>query len=72
MNLSKLKGSCLGVILRNQWYVSLAVPKGVLLPRGFPRGELLSINAEGIRNLRFDALRVLSWVRLAEEGKVSP
>lgn len=31
------------------------------LPKGFPRGELLSVNAEGQQNRAFEIWRVLKW-----------
>lgn len=31
-------------------------------PKGFPRGELLSVGSDGSRNYAFDPLKVLAWV----------
>ena len=32
-------------------------------PPGFPRGELLSIGADGSKNYAVDPVKVLAWVR---------
>ncbi len=39
-------------------------------PKGFPRGELLSIGSDGSRNYAFDPLKVLAWIRDAKLIKV--
>lgn len=40
--------------------VSLTLSKGEK-PKGFPRGELLSVGSDGSRNYAFDPLKVLAW-----------
>jgi len=32
-------------------------------PIGFPRGELLSENQDGVRNYAYDPEKILSWIR---------
>lgn len=41
--------------------VSLTLSRGEK-PKGFPRGELLSVASDGSRNYAFDPLKVLAWV----------
>ena len=43
--------------------ITLGIAAGERWPKGFPRGELLSVGADGIRNVSFDPLRVLAWVQ---------
>lgn len=40
--------------------VSLTLSRGKK-PKGFPRGELLSVCSDGARNYAFDPLKVLAW-----------
>lgn len=42
--------------------MSLVMPKCWKRPRGFPRGELLCVNAEGERVYSFDPVRILAWL----------
>jgi hypothetical protein len=64
MNVPELVASCAGAVLAGTT-VTLSLPKGEKWPPGFPRGELLSVNAEGLRNVAFDPVRVLAWVQQA-------
>lgn len=52
--------------------ITLSLPKGEKWPAGFPRGELLSENLEGARNVSFDPVRVLAWAQKAiKAGQVA-
>lgn len=42
--------------------MTLTLPPGWKRPPGFPRGELLSVNAKGERNVRVLAHRMLEWL----------
>ena len=49
----------------------LDVPKNDKLPKGFPRGILLSKDAEGVKHYSFDASKVIAWVAaLVKSGQV--
>lgn len=46
--------------------VTLGLPAGWVKPKGWPRGELLSVNPHNhVRNYSHDPLRVLAWVQRA-------
>ncbi len=47
--------------------MTITAPPGWKRPPGFPRCELLSVNAKGERNLRVLAHRVMEW--LAREAR---
>lgn len=65
MNVPELVAACAGAVLAGTT-VTLSLPAGTLRwPQGFPRGELLSVNAEGLRNVAFDPVKVLAWVQQA-------
>ena len=42
--------------------MTITEPKGWKAPAGFPRRELLSVNAKGERNVRVLAHRVIEWL----------
>lgn len=43
--------------------ITLTHPAGEKPPKGFPRGELLSIGTDGCRNVAYDPLKILTWVQ---------
>ena len=55
-------------IAAGQSRMTLTLPPKWKPPRGFPRGELLSVNAAGERNVSLDAMRVLAWCERNLEG----
>lgn len=62
MKVSELVASCAGAVLGGTT-VTLSLPKGAKWPHGFPRGDLLSVNHQGLRNVAFDPVKVLAWVQ---------
>ena len=49
----------------------LDVPKNDKLPKGFPRGILLSKDAEGVKHYAFNPAKVVEWVAtLVKSGQV--
>lgn len=42
--------------------MTITLPPGWRRPAGFPRCELLSVNAAGDRNVRVMAHRVIEWL----------
>ena len=53
--------ACTYAILAGQATVTLSLAGKP--PAGFPRGELLSVGANGSRNMALEPLRVLAWVQ---------
>lgn len=51
---------------RGKTEVTLCFPQGWKAPRGFPRGELLCVNAHGERVRAINTKRLLAWCDLAE------
>ena len=64
MNVPELVSACAAAVLAGH-PITLTLPKGARWPHGWPRGELLSVNVQGDRNVSFDAVRVLAWVQNA-------
>lgn len=64
MNVPELAAQCCAAILCGQ-RITLSLPKGASWPARFPRGELLSVNPAGVRNVSHDPLKVLAWVQRA-------
>ena len=65
MNTKELEKICIEAYLSRAPGVTLTLPKkGPAL--GLPRGELLSVNAAGERNYRYDPLKLLAWIRANE------
>lgn len=59
-NLAALVMACSTTIIAGQKTVALSAVK---FPKGFPRGELLSVNPiNGLQNVAFDPVKVLAWV----------
>lgn len=68
MNVPELVAACAGAVLAGTT-VTLSLPAGLARwPQGFPRGELLSVSADGVRNVAFDPVRVLAWVQKATKN----
>lgn len=64
MNVPELVSACAGAVLAGTT-ITLSLPKGARWPCKFPRGELLSVNHEGTRNVAFDPVKVLAWVQMS-------
>lgn len=62
MTASELAALAAQCIAAGQSRVTLTLPKGWVSPKGFPRGELLSVNRAGERNVSFVALRLMAWM----------
>ena len=43
--------------------LTLHLPAGEKWPRGWPRGELLSVNVDKGRNISFDPLKILGFMQ---------
>jgi len=41
--------------------VTLSIPAAESWPKGWPRGELLSVQPHGVKNVSFDPLKVLGF-----------
>lgn len=59
--LTALIMNCTYTILAGQRTVTIS-SKGKP-PKGFPRGELLSVGANGAKNYAVDPIKVLTWAR---------
>lgn len=57
-----LKADAQAVIDAGGEHMTLILPAGWRRPSDFPRGELLSVNAWGDRNVSVRAQRVLDWL----------
>lgn len=53
---------CATAVMHGQG-LTLTLPSGARWPAGFPRGELLSINKQGDKNVSFDPIRILAWMQ---------
>lgn len=62
MNVSELCLESAKAVLHGQ-QLTLTLPAGQRRPAGFPRGELLSVNQAGDRNVSFDPVKVLAWLQ---------
>lgn len=62
MNIEELCFNCARAVIAGTG-ITLSLPKGARWPDKFPRGELLSVNLEGTRNVSFNPVRVLAWVQ---------
>ena len=62
MNIEQLCFDCARAVIGGTG-ITLSLPKGERWPAGFPRGELLSVNLQGVRNVSFNPVRVLAWVQ---------
>lgn len=59
-----LERLCIEAYLARSPGVTLTLPKKVKGQSScFPRGELLSVNAQGERNYRYDPLKLMAWLR---------
>lgn len=63
MTYSEMESLCIAAHLDRQHWVTLTLPKNFKGGAGWPRGELMSVNAAGERNYRFDPLKLLAWMR---------
>lgn len=61
MNASKLAVMCIEACALGLNRVTIAVT-GVR-PKGFPRGELLSVGTNGQKNYSVDPVKVIGWMR---------
>lgn len=59
--LAKLVMTCAYAVLAGQQTVTISATGKK--PKGFPRGELLSVGSNGVRNYAHDPIKVLAWVR---------
>ncbi len=62
MTPAELRERAYAVIAAGGRGMTLTVPIDWVKPAGFPRCELLSINARGEKNLRVLAHRVIEWL----------
>jgi hypothetical protein len=62
VNIEQLCFDCARAVIAGTG-ITLSLPKGERWPAGFPRGELLSVNLQGVRNVSFNPVRVLAWVQ---------
>ena len=62
MTPNELEATCIAVHLSGLERMILTLPAGTK-QKGFPRGELLSVNAAGDKNYSFDPLKLLIWIR---------
>lgn len=65
MTIDELRVHACAVIAAGGRGMTLTVPPGWKRPPGFPRCELLSVNAQGERNVRVLAHRVIEWLARA-------
>jgi hypothetical protein len=64
MTLEELERVCIGAHVARQRRLTISIAAGAKWSLGFPRGELLSVNAAaGVRNYSVDPLKVLMWLR---------
>lgn len=61
MTPAQMEAACLAAIPGGRG-VTLSTPKGKDMPHGFPRGELLSENAQWV-NRSYKPEKVLRWLR---------
>jgi hypothetical protein len=62
VNIEQLCFDCARALLAGT-NITLSLPKGASWPKGFPRGELMSVHPEGAHNVSFDPARVLTWLQ---------
>jgi len=62
VNIEQLCFDCARAVIAGR-NITLSLPYGDRWPAGFPRGELLSVNSHGARNVSFNPVRVLAWVQ---------
>jgi hypothetical protein len=67
MTPKELEDACLTTHMAGLDRMTLTLPAGEKY-KGFPRGELLSVNPAGGRNYSFDPLKVLIWLREKQRG----
>jgi len=63
MTANELESLCILAYLARRDSITLTFPKGVKQIKGFPRGELLSVNPEGLQNYSFDVMKMLAWLK---------
>ena len=63
MTPEELERACIAVHLAGGDRITLTFPPTGKRHASFPRGELLSVNAQGLRNYSVDPLKVLAWLR---------
>ena len=66
MTPAEMGAICTHALVAGLRTVTLSLPSGVKWPKGFPRGELLSINPAGLRNYAVDPVKVLAWLSAIE------
>ena len=62
MNIEQLCFDCARAVIAGT-NITLSLPYGDRWLAGFPRGKLLSVNHQGVRNVSFNPVRVLAWVQ---------
>lgn len=62
-----LVAECAAVVLAGGRTVTISVTGKI--PRGFPRGELLSVGTNGARNYAIDPIKLLAWIRDPQAGR---
>lgn len=63
MTATELEHLCIKAYLARQDGITLSFPAGAKPIKGFPRGELLSVNPQGVKNYSFDVIKMFSWLR---------
>ena len=63
MTANELESLCILAYLARRDSITLTFPKGAKQIKGFPRGELLSVNPEGLQNYSFDIIKMLAWLK---------
>ena len=59
----QIEAACIAAHLARQRLMTVSIVPGQKRPAGFPRGELLSVGANGSKNYEVDPLKVLAWLR---------
>ena len=65
-----LVGLCLSAVLAGCATVTISATGK--RPPGFPRGELLSVNAAGVHNYAVCPIKVLAWIHKKTAARRSP
>ena len=63
MTANELESLCILAYLARRDSITLTFPKGAKQIKGFPSGELLSVNPEGLQNYSFDVTKMLTWLK---------
>ena len=71
-SLQILAHSCVDAVLHGMTTVTVSARGPGGLPRGVGRGELLSVNQEGVHNYAVDPIKVLAWIHKKTPARRSP